>query len=315
MREYIVKRLLLMVPSLIGVSLIVFTLAHLLPGDVVLMMLSEVGSGSSVAIEELRRQLGLDKPLHVQYLTWMAGAVRGDLGQSLWTRKPVMEEILSRLPVSLELALLAMSASIVFAIVFGVLSAVRQDTALDYSLRLFAIGFLSVPEFVIGTLLIILPALWWNYMPPITFVSFFDNPLENLRQYAMPAISVGLHLSASTMRMTRSSMLEVMRQDYIRTAWAKGLREVTVIYRHALKNALIPVATIMGAQLSRLIGGQVVVESIFGLPGFGRLMLESIQQRDLTQLQGNIVFIAVVFLVMNLVVDLTYAWMDPRIRY
>ena len=315
MREYIIKRLILMFPSLLGVSLIVFALAHLLPGDVVVMMLSETGSGSSIDVQVLREKLGLDKPLYVQYFTWIGGAVRGDLGKSLWTDKPVTEEILSRLPVSLELAFLAMAASIFFALFFGVISAVRQDSALDYGVRLFSIGFLSVPEFVVGTLLIVFPAIWWRYSPPLTYISFFENPLENLRMYLLPSIALGLQLSASTMRMTRSSMLEVMRQDYIRTAWAKGLQERVVIVRHALKNAMIPVVTIMGAQISRLIGGSVVVEFIFGLPGFGRLMVESIQQRDLTQLQGNIVFVAVLFLVMNLLVDLSYGWLDPRIRY
>ncbi|MCX6023396.1 MAG: ABC transporter permease, partial [Chloroflexi bacterium] len=167
----------------------------------------------------------------------------------------------------------------------------------------------------IGTLLIILPAIWWRYSPPVTYVGFFENPVENLRLYLLPAVSLGLQLSASTMRMTRSSMLEVMRQDYIRTAWAKGLQERVVIARHALKNAMIPVVTIMGTQIGRLLGGSVVVEFIFGLPGFGRLLIESIQQRDLTQLQGNIVFIAAVFLLINLLVDLTYGWLDPRIRY
>lgn len=322
MREYIIKRLLLMIPSLIGVSLVVFSLAHLMPGDVVLMMLTDAGGagsgqGTNVQgqVDILRAKLGLDKPLWQQYLTFVGGALRGDLGKSLWTDRPVTQEILERLPITAELALLTIIFSTFFALLFGVIAAIRQDSALDYSVRLLSIGGLSFPDFWIGTLVIIFPAIWFGYMAPIGYRTFFEDPLANLQQFLIPAMVIGLQYSAGVMRLTRSSLLEVLRQDYIRTAWAKGLRERSVIYRHALKNALIPVVTLLGAQLSRLLGGTVVIEAVFGLPGLGRLLVESIGQRDLTQLQGNIMFIAATFLIMNLIVDLSYAWLDPRIKY
>ena len=311
-----------MIPSIIGVSLVVFALTHLMPGDVVMMMLTDAGgsaSGAGTQTEDqvaiLRAKLGLDQPLWRQYVSFVGGIPRGDLGKSLWTDKPVMEEILRRLPITLELAFLAIVTSTFFALLFGVIAAVRQDTPIDYGVRLFSIGGLSVPDFWIGTLVIIFPAIWLGYMAPIGYRSFLEDPWANLQQFMIPALIIGLRFSSGVMRMTRSTLLEVLRQDYIRTAMSKGLNERTVIYRHALKNAMIPVVTLLGAQLSRLLGGTVIIEAVFGLPGLGRLLVESIVQRDLTQVQGNIMFIAVTFLLMNLVVDLSYAYLDPRIKY
>jgi len=304
-----------MFPVLFGVSVMVFTLGHLMPGDVVMSMLAEAPSFNKQDVEKLRAQLGLDRPLHEQYLVWISGAVRGDLGKSLWKDRPVTDIILERLPVTLEVAVLAMVVSTFLAIVIGVISATRQDTPIDYIVRLLSIGGLSMPEFWIATLIVVFPAIWFGYMAPLHYAPILKDPWANLQQFALPAISLGVRMSAGVMRMTRSQMLEVLRQDYIRTAWSKGLRERAVIYRHALKNALIPVITIMGSQFGSLLGGTVIVESIFNLPGVGRLTLEAIQVRDLTQLQGNVLFLATGFLVINLLVDLSYAWLDPRIRY
>lgn len=315
MREYVLRRILLMIPTLLGVTVLVFMLTHLVPGDVVMVMVGESAQFDPENVEKLRQQLGLDKSLPEQYSSWVGGVVRGDLGKSLWTGRPVSETIMERLPVTFELALLAIAISSLLAILVGVISAIRQDTPIDYIVRVMSIGGLSVPEFWIATLIIVFPAIWFNYLPPMRYTPIFVDPWANLQQFGIPAFTMGVRMSAGVMRMTRSQMLEVLRQDYIRTAWAKGLRERVVIYRHALKNALIPVITMMGTQFSSLMGGTVIVESIFSLPGVGRLMLDSIQVRDYTQLQGNVLFLAIVFLTMNLIVDLTYAWLDPRINY
>lgn len=315
MQEYILKRLLLMIPSLIGVSLGIFIIMNLVPGDVVMARLAEAGSFEKENVDRLRHELGLDRPLWERYANWLWGAVRGDLGKSLWTGVPVTDEIFRRIPITLEIALISIAVSVTSGILVGVVSAIRQDTPLDYVGRFFTILGLSIPDFWLATLLLVMPVIWWGYMPSPVYAPFFDGPWENFKQFLPPSIALGARLSASVMRMTRSSLLEVLRQDYIRTAWAKGLRESAVIYRHALKNALIPVVTILGTQLSRLMGGTVVVETIFGLPGVGRLLFESIVNRDYMQLQGNVVFLAVVFLLMNLLVDLSYAWLDPRIKY
>ncbi len=315
MRDYVLRRIALMVPSLLGVSIVVFLLTHMLPGDAVMAMLAEAPSFRQQDVDRLRQELGLDRPLLDQYLTYINGVVRGDLGKSLWTGRPVLQEIARRLPVSFELAVIATLTSIFFAITFGILSAIRQDTWVDYAIRVLSIGGLSVPNFVIGTLLLVLPVVWFGYMAPIRYVPFTENPFINLQQFAPPAIALGLRLSASVMRMGRSSLLEVLRQDYIRTALSKGLRERVVVLRHALRNSLIPVVTLFGGQFSFLLGGTVVVETIFNLPGIGRLMLDAISNRDYTMLQGTVLFIAIVFLMMNLIVDLSYAYIDPRIRY
>ena len=315
MQRYVMRRIFMAVPVLLLVSFMTFSLIRIVPGDVVLQMIGESGLARDRDIALIKQQLGLDRPFHEQYVTWMSGMLRGDMGLSLWTGKPARDELFRRIPVSAELGALALLIALVIAIPIGIVSATRQDTASDYVGRLIAISGLSMPDFWIATLAITFLAIWFQWIPRIGFVGLFDDPLLNLQQLIIPASIMGFRLSAVTMRMVRSTMLEVLRQDYIRTAWSKGLRERAVIYRHALKNALIPVITIVGTQVERLLAGAIIIETIFVLPGVGRLTLESIQQRDYTQLQGNVMFIAVVMVSVNLIVDISYAWFDPRIRY
>ena len=315
MQRYVMRRIFMAIPVLLLVSFMTFSLIRIVPGDVVLQMIGESGLARDRDIALIKQQLGLDRPFHEQYVTWMSGMLKGDMGLSLWTGKPARDELFRRIPVSAELGALALLIALVIAIPIGIVSATRQDTASDYVGRLIAISGLSMPDFWIATLAITFLAIWFQWMPRIGFVGLFDDPLLNLQQLIIPASIMGFRLSAVTMRMVRSTMLEVLRQDYIRTAWSKGLKERAVIYRHALKNALIPVITIVGTQVERLLAGAIIIETIFVLPGVGRLTLESIQQRDYTQLQGNVMFIAVVMVSVNLIVDISYAWFDPRIRY
>ncbi|MBI2886512.1 MAG: ABC transporter permease [Chloroflexi bacterium] len=314
MREYIIRRVLLMFPTLFGVTLAVFILMHLAPGDVVMAKLSE-DYVTQEHIDRMRAELGLDKPLYEQYLFWVTNVLRGDLGTSLWSATPVRDELARRIPVSAELAILSMAVSIAIALPLGVLSAIRQDTVADYVGRFLSISALSAPNFWLGTLILVLPAIWFGWAPPVRYVPLTQDPWMNLQQVLPAALALGAHSSAVVMRMSRSTLLEVLRQDYVRTAWAKGLSERVVVVRHALKNALIPVITIWGSQLSHLLGGTVVMETIFSLPGVGLATFQAIERRDFVQLQGNVLFIAGVFVVMNLLVDLTYSWLDPRIRY
>jgi len=251
----------------------------------------------------------------VQYAEWVWGILRGDWGVSAFSRQPVLYEMLRRLPVSAELTLLSMLVSLSFAIPIGVIAAVRQDTPIDYVMRIMSVFGLSLPGFWVATMLLLFLAMQFQWVPPLRYVPFIDNPWMNIQSFVLPSFAIGISASASIMRMTRATLLEVMRQDYVRTAWAKGLTERAVIIRHALKNALIPVVTIMGNQVGFLLGGSVIMEQIFTLPGLGRLTLESIYQRDYPQLQGNILFVATVFVTVNLIVDISYAWLDPRIRY
>lgn len=319
MRRYIAKRLLAMAPMALGVSLIIFTLMRVLPGDIALIILAGEGSeGSSVKPEEvaaLRESLGLDRPLAEQYATWIWGLVRLDAGKSLWYNRPVFEEIGKRLPISLELALLSAIVSLAIAIPIGTISAMRQDAWVDYVFRIITIGGISMPTFWAGTLIMLALVIFFGWMPPLGFTGPFQDPLKNLQQLIWPALALGYYFSAVVSRMMRSCMLEVLRQDYIRTAWSKGLRERIVIIRHALKNALLPVVTIVGVQVGHLIGGTVVMEQIFVLPGMGNALLDAISRRDYPVVQTIIVLMALMFLVVNLVVDLLYGWLDPRIRY
>lgn len=294
--------------------MLVFGLIRLMPGDV---LMQKVGAGLFAQqrdMEDLRRQLGFDLPIYEQYWVFISRVARGDLGKSLWSDKPVMELILYRLPVTLELAVLAICASLVIAIPIGVISALRQDSFLDYALRSYAIGAISIPGFWLATLVITFPAIWWGWLPPLRYVPFQDDPLRNLSQFVLPAFVLGTLLSASVMRMTRSMMLEVLRQDYIRTAWSKGLAERIVVIRHALKNAIIPVWTMVGLEIAFLIGGTVIIESIFALPGMGTLLIDAINVRDWTIIQGINVFFTLWVLVINLIVDIGYGVLDPRIR-
>lgn len=303
-----------MFPTLFLVTLGVFLLMNLAPGDVIMAKMAE-DYVSPEQIQKMRVELGLDKPLMLQYFHWVGNVIRGDLGTSLWSGQPVASELARRLPVSAELAILTLMVSMSISLPLGVLSAIRQDTAADYIGRFLSILALSAPNFWLGTMAVVLPAFWFGWSPPVRYTAFWIDPLTNLQQVAPAAICLGAHSSAVVMRMSRSTLLEVLRQDYIRTAWAKGLGERVIIIRHALKNAMIPVITIWGGQLSALLGGTVIMETIFSLPGIGLSTFQSIDRRDFVQLQGNILFLSGVFVVMNLLVDLTYAWFDPRIRY
>jgi len=313
LKRYVAKRLLVAIPSLLIASLIVFTLPRLIPGDAVQLMLSEKAYARDLA--ELRAKLGLDRPLYVQYVDWLGHVARGDLGESLWTRRPVLEEIGQRLPVTLTLAAFALTFALVIALPVGVLSAARQDTPADFVARSAAILGLSVPGFWLATLLIVLPAIWWGWRPVSEFVEFQADPAGYLRQMLLPALILGIAASAALMRLTRGMLLEVLRQDYVRTAWAKGLAERAIVLKHGLRNAIIPVVTLLGTQLPQIIGGTVVIETVFGLPGMSRFLFDAINQRDYPVIQGvNLLVVSTVVLV-NLAVDALYAVLDPRIRY
>jgi peptide/nickel transport system permease protein len=315
MHKYVIRRLLLSVPVLLLSSLIVFGLMRVMPGDALTALMGESGNVSPKDLQKLRMDLGLDRPYHEQYAIWVWQMVSLNPGLSIFTSEPIPVALKKAIPVTLELATLAIILGLSIAIPVGVLSATRQDTMSDYAGRVVAVSGLSMPEFWIGTLVITFAAIWFNWIPPIGYVSLWDSPWKNLQQFLVPAAILGFRLSAATMRMTRSTVLEVLREDYVRTAWAKGLAGKIVVYKHALKNALIPVVTIVGGQLGTLLAGTVVVETIFALPGMGRLTVEAILYRDYPIVQTNVMLVAATLVTLNLVVDLTYAWLDPRIRY
>jgi peptide/nickel transport system permease protein len=313
LRRYVLKRLLVAIPSLLIASVVVFTLPRLIPGDVVQLMLEEKAYGKD--LEDLRAKLGLNRPVYVQYFEWLGQVTRGNLGESLWTKRPVLDELGTRLPVTLELGFLAVIFALVIAIPIGVLSATRADTLRDYVARSAAILGLSVPGFWLATLVIILPAIWWGWTPHLSFTEFGKDPVTHVAQFILPALILGVASAAALMRLTRAMLLEVLRQDYVRTAWAKGLAERVVVVKHSLKNAVIPVITVLGIQFAQIFSGTVVIESIFGLPGMGRFLFDAILQRDYPVIQGiNLVIVSVIVL-MNLLVDALYATLDPRIRY
>jgi len=313
LRRYLAKRLLVAIPSLLIATLIVFSLPRLLPGDAVELMLAEKAYAKDVA--ELRAKLGLDRALSVQYVEWLGRVARGDLGESLWTRRPVVEEIGRRLPVTLELAVVALSIAVLVAIPVGVLAAARQDSVADFLVRSAAILGLSVPGFWLATLVIVLPAIWWGWRPLTGFTELSRDPVQHLLQVLVPAGILGVASAGALMRLTRGMLLAVLRQDYVRTAWAKGLAERAIVMKHGLRNAVIPVVTLLGTQLPQIIGGTVIIEQIFGLPGMSRFLFDAINQRDYPVIQGvNLVVVSTVVLV-NLTVDAVYAVLDPRIRY
>ena len=315
MHKYVIRRLLLSVPVLLLSSLIVFGLMRVMPGDALTALMGESGNVSPKDLQKLRKDLGLDRPYHEQYAIWVWQMVSLNPGFSIFTSEPIPVALKKSIPVTLELATLAIILGLSIAIPVGVLSATRQDTTSDYAGRVVAVSGLSVPDFWLGTLVITFAAIWFNWIPPIGYVSLWDSPWKNLQQFLLPAAILGFRLSAATMRMTRSTVLEVLREDYVRTAWAKGLAGKIVVYKHALKNALIPVVTIVGGQLGTLLAGTVVVETIFALPGMGRLTVEAILYRDYPIVQTNVMLVAATLVTLNLIVDLTYAWLDPRIRY
>jgi peptide/nickel transport system permease protein len=266
-------------------------------------------------LEALRAKLGLNRPIYVQYGIWLGRLLRGDLGESLWTKRPVLEELTRRLPVSAELGALAITFALCLALPIGVLAATRQDTLKDYAFRSLAILGLSVPGFWKATLIIVFASIWFGWAPPLQFTPFTQHPWQHVSQFLLPAILLAIASSAGTMRLTRALMLEVLRQDYIRTAWSKGMREGRVVLKHALKNAVIPVVTIVGIEIGQVAGGTVIFETIFGLPGMGRFFVDAINQRDYPVVQGVILLLATIIVFVNLLIDLTYAYLDPRIRY
>src|SRR5881394_913162 len=322
MQRYIITRLLLAIPTLAGAAALVFILMRLIPGDVCLIRLGSGGANlNQAALALCHKQLGLDDPLVVQFFTFLKNYAMFDFGISMWSGNPVWQEILLRLPVSLEVAILATVIAIVIAIPLGTLSALKENTMLDHVVRVVAIAGIATPSFWLGIMSLILVLnvsaaitgkMW---LPPIDYVSFWQDPIRNLSMVALPAITVGYRYSAVTMRLTRSAMLEVMREDYIRTARAKGLLEQIVVNRHALKNALLPVVTLIGIEFAFLIGGLVVTEQVFNLNGIGRLLVQAVQNQDNVLAQALVMLIVAVFVFTNLVVDVLYAWLDPRIRY
>jgi peptide/nickel transport system permease protein len=312
--RYLIRRLILLLPTLLGVSIVVFVLVRLLPGDAVALQLQDARA-SAADEAALRGQLGLDRPVYVQYVDWLATLLRGDLGHSFRSHQPVVQELANRLPVTAELGMIALVIAAVVATTVGVISAVKQDTWADYAARSAAIGLLAVPGFWLGTLVVTLPSVWWHWTPPLRYARLTEDPARNLTIVIIPAVILGLGLSGGLMRLVRTQMLEVLRQDFIRTAAAKGLAEHAVVMRHALKNAFIPALTVLGLQVAVLVSGTVVLESIFVLPGMGRYLLESVQARDYPSIQGLNLIFATVIVLTNLVVDLLYGWLDPRVRY
>ena len=316
MQAYLIRRLLLMIPVLFGVSIIIFGILRGIPGDAIDVQLANSGNLNEAERAQARAALGLDRPIWQQYAIWMGDVLRGDFGRSFQSRVPVTEDLKNRIPVTTELALLTLLIAIVVGIPIGILSAARNDSLLDYVARSVSIAALSMPTFWIGIMLLFFLSRQFSYFPPYgERYSLFTQTSQNLQSMMLPAITLGLPFAALVMRMTRSQMLEVLRQDYIRTAWAKGLRERSVIARHALKNAMIPVVTVLGNQLGFLLGGTVVTEQLFSLPGVGRMTRDAIFQRDYPLIQANVLLLAVVFLLINLLVDLLYARLDPRIRF
>ena len=319
MRAYLIRRLLLTIPTLLILSMLVFLSVHFIPGDIIdvlmqqMMLTGGIGDADREAVE---RMLGLDQPIYVQYGRWLGDILQhGSLGTSLLHEWEVGERILGRLPVTLELGFLAILIGLVIALPVGIYSAIRQDRLGDYVGRSVAIIGLATPNFWLGIMVMVYPAIWWGWTPPITMVPFFEDPLANLSGLFIPSLILGTAGAAAVMRMTRTMMLEVLRQDYIRTAWSKGLKEKVIVLRHTIKNALIPVVTLIGLQLPILVGGSVIMENIFNLPGLGRLLLIALSDRDYTVVSGvNLVFGTVVLL-NNLFIDLVYAYLDPRIRY
>ena len=319
MRTYVIRRLLLVVPTIFLVTIIVFLVVRLIPGDVVTAMLAEnpdmAFSMDGDAMEILRDRLGLNLPVHVQYGRWIGGVLQGDLGVTLRGDQPIARSILARLPVTLELGVFAVAIGLLISLPIGIYSAIRQNTIGDYAGRGIAVIFISVPTFWTATVVMIFPSIWWAWSPSMELIPLTEDPLGNLGMFLLPAAILGTVLSGTTMRMTRTMALEVLRQDYIRTAWSKGLEEKVVVLRHVLKNALIPVVTIVGFQLPILIGGSVILEQIFVLPGLGTLLLESLQRRDYPVVSGINLFIATAVVLINLLIDLSYAFLDPRVRY
>ena len=327
MIAYVIRRLLLIIPTFFLVTVVVFLLARFIPGDVIDMMLAQNTSGAAAEMtrQKIEEALGLNVPVSIQYFRWLGvapqktgeypGLFQGNLGKSLWKNESVTKLLIERLPISIELGLIAIIIAIIISLPIGVYSAIRQDTWGDYIGRSLSIIFISVPSFWIGTLLFVYPPIWWGWSPPTEYIPITKNLLGNLAQFLIPGFITGMVMGGTLMRMMRTMMLETLRQDYIRTAWAKGLKEHMVIMRHAVKNALLPVVTIIGGMIPMVIVGAVVMEQIFALPGVGILTFQALNQRDYPLIQGVNVILALLVLLANITVDLTYAWIDPRVQY
>jgi peptide/nickel transport system permease protein len=318
-RAYTIRRIILIIPTLLLVTMIVFLSVRFIPGDVIDQLVSEINVENAMSHEDARAQiearLGLDTPVYAQYWKWLSGVARGDLGTSMRNDRSITADFLAKVPISMELGLWGMITGLLIALPIGIYSAIRQDTWGDYLGRTAAIMMMSVPGFWIMTMVIVFPAIWWGWVPPMEYIPIGKDPLGNAIQFGIPGFIMGASFSGGLMRIVRTLMLEVLRQDYIRTAWAKGLSERVVIFRHALKNALIPVVTIVGMGLPTLIAGAVVTEQIFNLPGTGRYLFDAINRRDYPIISAMNLMLATLVLVSNLAVDLTYAWLDPRVQY
>ncbi len=320
MRAYLIRRLLLIIPTLWILTIMVFLAVRFLPGDVVDAMVAEMESwsaaGGVIDREALEQMLGLDVPVHVQYGRWMGGILlRGSFGESLTGHWAIEERIIGRLPVTLELGFLAIVIGLVIALPVGIYSAIRQDTAADYVGRTVAVIGIATPNFWLGIMVMLYPAIWWGWSPSVELIRFQEDPLGNLGMFLIPSLILGTAMSAATMRLTRTMMLEVLRQDYIRTAWSKGLKERVIIIRHAIKNAFIPVLTLIGMQLPLLVGGSVILEEIFVLPGIGRMFVAALNARDYPVVSAINLLLAIVVLLSSLLIDMLYPYLDPRIRY
>jgi peptide/nickel transport system permease protein len=318
MLRYTVNRFLLMIPTLLGVAILVFFLLRLMPGDPVATMLLGDAGGANISPDVIvaeRARLGLDKPLYVQFFKWIGGVLQGDFGYSMWTGRPVIYEIAIRLELSLQVAIMATILAILLALPLGTLSAIFKDTWIDQSIRVFSIAGLAVPSFWLGMIVILLLLTYFSWIPPLTFTSIWEDPLENLSQLIWPALAVGYRYSAVATRMMRSSILEVLQEDYIRTARAKGVRERLVVARHAMRNAMLPVVTVIGLEFAFLIGGLVVTEQVFNLNGIGKLFVQAVARSDFTMIQSLVLLVSVFFVLINFVIDMLYALLDPRIRY
>ena len=318
MTNYIIRRTLLLIPILFIVSVIVFLLVRWVPGSAIDVITATMGQSGIAQIDRaaIAHALGLDVLIHIQYARWIGGIIlHGDFGNSIIQGRPVLGMIFERLPVTLELGLLSLVISTVIGLLIGTISAVRQDSMADYSGRTIAILLMAIPSFWLAILVMIYPSIWWGWAPPLRLIPLKADPLGNLGMFLLPATILGTATAGGLMRMQRTMMLEVMRQDYIRTAWAKGLSERVVIMRHTIKNALIPVVTILGGGVSMLLGGAVIIENIFCLPGMGQLALQALDQRDYPLVSAITLITAVFVMVCNLVVDISYSWLDPRIRY
>jgi len=322
MRGYLVRRIILIIPTIFIVTMLVFLISRFIPGNVIDLMVSEMSTlaemeaAVNIDVDYIRHQLGLDVPIHVQYGRWVGGLItRLDFGESLWTGRPLVDELRMRYPITFELSIMALIIGLVIALPVGVYSAIRQDTIKDYVGRTFAIAGLSIPNFWLATMVVVLPAIWWGWSPPVEYIPLVDDPMGNLGQFIIPAIIMGTATSAGMMRMTRTMMLEVLRNDYIRTAWSKGLKERVIVLRHALRNAGLPLITMLGARIPGLLSGAIVMEQIFCLPGMGRLMIEAINNRDYPIISGVNLIMAALTMACILLTDISYAYIDPRIRY